>query len=232
LLPAHRPHVFAIFVPSLLCMLFHSLLSVPHASEATRGHLHGGVIIDFIGQRPPTSKLGFLFLDLAILGAQCLMLAVHQEREKLRKIVLPSLQTATAAAQTESAVPPETTQDHDAEERGVLRDNAHAGDDGNGIELQPLSEGRSRQEEGGGSDNHEPLGASYSPIATRIDLVDIMRSGNAILGDFHVVHAVRTVGNDYQGAAAQSLQSLGYSATLAAAIAAERRARLGAQQRR
>ncbi|KAK3362950.1 hypothetical protein B0T25DRAFT_468558 [Lasiosphaeria hispida] len=220
-LPAHRPHVFAVFVPNLLCIMLHSFLSLPQASETAREHLHGGVIIDFIGQKPPTWRLGLLFLDVIILGAQCLMLAVHQEREKLRKAVNPSLQTVTGA-QADQAAAPDTTQDHDAEERGILRYDANVVENSDEIELQPLTGGDARAD--------DRLGTSYSQAA--VDLVDVLWSGNAVLANFHVVHAVRSVGNDIQGAAAYSLQSLGYTATLAAAIAAERRARLAARRQR
>ena len=184
--------------------------------------MHGGVIIDFVGQKPPTWRLGLLSFDVIIWGVQCLMLAVHQEREKLRKAVTPSLQTAPEA-ETDLATTTDTTQDHDAEERGVLRDETDMLGNSDDIELQPL-----REEAAGGS---EPgIGPGYSRSA--VDLGDALWSGNAVLANFHVVHAVRTVGNDVQSAAAYSLQSLGYTASLAAAIAADRRARLASRRQR
>ncbi|KAK0656128.1 hypothetical protein B0T16DRAFT_320334 [Cercophora newfieldiana] len=218
-LPAHRPHVFAIFLPNILCVLFHLLVSLPRASEATRGYLHGGMIIDFVGQKPPTWRLGLLAFDVVIWGIQCLMLAVHQEREKLRKVVIPSLQTVPS---TEADVIPDTTQDHDAEERGVLRDEDGLVESNDSIELQPLNQGETESE--------PRMESGYSQ--TTADLADIMWSGDAVLANFHVVHAVRTVGNDLQNAAAVSLQSLGYTASLAAAIAAERRARIASRRQR
>ncbi|KAK0633442.1 hypothetical protein B0T14DRAFT_420567 [Immersiella caudata] len=217
-LPAHRPHVFAIFLPNILCALFHFLVTLPRASEATRGYLHGGVIIDFVGQKPPTWRLGLLAFDLIIWGAQCLMLAVHQEREKLRKVLIPSLQTVPTTG-TEAAT--ETMQDHDAEERGVLRDEDGLMESDDSIELQPLN---------GVAEGEPRIESGYSRATA--DLGDVMWSGNAVLANFHVVHAVRTVGNDLQNAAAVSLQSLGYTASLAAAIAAERRARMASRRQR
>jgi hypothetical protein len=89
------------------------------------------------------------------------------------------------------------------------------------IELQPLN----------GSAEGEPRTEPDYAQATA-DLSDVMWSGNAVLANFHVVHAVRTVGNDLQNAAAVSLQSLGYTASLAAAIAAERRARMANRRQR
>jgi len=237
LLPAEQPHIYTIFVPSVLCIFAHVFLALPEAGEATRGYLHGGVIIDFIGQKPPTSRLAYLLFDLVILGAQCLMLAVHQERERLKKAVSPSLQTiapsgdqteeaaAAAATAATAATAAGTTQDHDAEERGVLRDEANMGD-GGGMELQPLSgSGSSGEGNSAADDDDEQLGDTYSSAAASADLLDIIRSGNAVLANFHVIHAVRTVGNGAQGAAAYSLRTFGYNATLAA-LAAERRSRL------
>ncbi|KAK0733870.1 hypothetical protein B0T26DRAFT_745854 [Lasiosphaeria miniovina] len=231
-LPAKRPHVFGIFVPNILCMLFHAMLSLPRASESARGYLNGGIIIDFIGQKPATSKLGLLLFDIVILAVQCLMLAVHHDRERLRKVLDPSLPTARASlAEASSPTPPDPTQDLDAEERGIIRDEANIGEDSGGIELQSIA---SRANSAQQDDVRDPedsgrMGPTYYSSATSIDLVDIMRSGSAILGNFHIVHAIRTIGNDYQAAAAYSLQSLGYNATLAA-LAAERRARVQQQQ--
>lgn len=223
LLPTNRLHVFAIFVPNILAVLFHSFISLPQAGESARGYLHGGVVIDFVGQKPPTWRLGLLSFDLIIFAVQCLMLAVHQEREKLRKTITPSLQTIPGT-QADTTTTPETTQDHDAEERGVLReDTAVAAGDGD-IELQPLVGAEERNEGTGGSGSDERMTASYSRATA--DLEDVMWSGSAVLSSFHVVHAVRTVGSDIRPSAGYSLQSLGYTASLAAAIAADRRARL------
>ncbi|KAK5654979.1 hypothetical protein OQA88_6738 [Cercophora sp. LCS_1] len=154
LLPAHRPHVFAIFLPNILCVFFHLLFDLPRANETTRGYLHGGVIVDFVGQKPPTWKLCLISFDILIWAVQCLMLAVHQEREKLRKAVTPSLQTVSGG-QPDAATAPETTQDHDAEERGVRRDEENLAGSSEDIELQPLT-----ATESGGQ-----LGASYSQTA-------------------------------------------------------------------
>jgi len=41
LLPAEHPHIYSIFVPSVLCIFAHIFLGLPEAGEATRGYLHG-----------------------------------------------------------------------------------------------------------------------------------------------------------------------------------------------
>lgn len=228
-MPAHRPHAFAIFVPNILCMFFHLVFSLPQAGEVTRGYLHGGVIIDFVGQKAPTSKLGLLLLDLVILAVQCLMLAVHQEREGLRKMVMPGRQAAVVTAAPSASAA--TAQDHDAEERGVLRDEPRVTTgETDEIELRPLS-GNGTGAEGIRTGTSTRLVAGSSLRQADADLLGFLRSGNAVLADFHVVHTIRTVGNDYERAAAHLTQTIGYTATLAAR-AAERRARLEAQTRR
>lgn len=237
LMPAHRPHAFAIFVPNALCMFFHLVLSLPRAGEDTRGYLHGGAIIDFVGQKAPTSRLGLLLLDAVILAIQCLMLAVYQEREALRKLVTPGRQTAGEAAAAAPAAPAvavpvpaaAAAQDHDAEERGVLRDGPGTPAETRGIELRPLSGNGTRGGEGT-PETAGPVPGSGLRQADA-DLLGVLRSGNAVLADFHIVHTIRTVGNDYERAAAHLTQTIGYTAALAAR-AAERRARLEAQTRR
>jgi hypothetical protein len=225
LLPAHRPHVFAVFVPNILCMFLHLVLSLPTASEATRGYLHGGIIIDFIGQKAPTSRFSLLFVDVIILAIQCLMLAVHQEREGLRKLVYPASRTVPVGGGNILGIA--AGQDHDAEERGVMRDGGGTGEETDVIEMRTLSDNTAE----GGEESTRLLEGSSSRRVVEQDLTGILRSGNAVLADFHVVHTIRTVGNDYERAAAYSLQTIGYTASLAAR-AAERRRALEAQRQR
>lgn len=227
LLPAERPHVFAILGPNLVCILAHIISALPTAGEATRGYLHGGVIVDFVGQKPPTTRLCPLFFDVVILAVQCLMLAIHTEREKLRKVVNPSLQPLWPGPGQAGLQPgslgsdgvrqPEATQTLDAEERGVNREDEIVLGDGNETARDPLvAERRGGQDQ---DDDEQRLGSNYSPASAGINLFDVMRSGNASVGSFHPIHAIRTVGNDYQTAAAYTVQSIGFHA---AAVAGRR----------
>ncbi|KAK4227201.1 hypothetical protein QBC38DRAFT_478218 [Podospora fimiseda] len=219
ILPAQRVHVVIIFVPAIICILCHIFFALPEASEATRGYLHGGVLMDFIGQQPPRSRFTLIINDIMILFLQCLMLAVHQDRERLKQAVNPSLRTLIPGTEAElgMAVP---AQDHDAEEQGVLRDQTYMVDN-EGIELQPLNGGNTAADE----EERERTTGPYASVTTSADMLDIMRSGNAILSNFHIPHSIRSVGSGIQNTAAYSLRSFGYNATLAA-LAAERRARL------
>lgn len=192
--------------------------------------------MDFIGQKAPSSRFSLLLLDFVILGIQCVMLAVHQESEKLWKVVRP--RTATSAVPTGESAPAAastitpTTQDHDAEERGESRDLAQGPDDSDEIELQPLvgsnGPGAGTGQSAGTADQRGTRRTSRTVSSDQ--LMETLVSGNAVLADFHVINSIRMASNDYQSAAAYSLQSLGYTATLAA-LAAERRARFGAQTR-
>ena len=232
LLPSY--HASAILAPNLACLFLHLVTSLPQASEASRGYLHGGVLVDFVGQQPPASKLGYLVLDILVLGLQCFMLAVSMEKDRVKKIIRPPRGPASrgnAGASAASPVP--TDQDLDAEERGVLRD-APMAEDADDVELQPLGRVDCRRAEHESGD--ERLGVGHRGAAARInrvyeDLGEVLDSGNAVLANFHVRHALRRAWDDRlnttENAAALALQGVGYNATLAA-LAAQRRARLAA----
>ncbi|KAI5866866.1 DUF1746-domain-containing protein [Durotheca rogersii] len=223
-------HVSAIVGPNLICVLLHLLTSLPHAGEASRGYLHGGILFDFIGQKAPSSKLTLVLLDLVVFGLQSLMLAVNMERDRIRKVVNPVRQIDGAEDTTVAAA---TTQDYDAEERGVLRD-APVTDGTGDIEMQPLG----RTHDNGDLPDTERAGLLGQPAGPARDLeglADTLRSGNALLASFHIRQTLRTAWNTRtntpESTAAYAIQNVGYNATLAA-LAAQRRARLAAAQPR
>ncbi|KAI2629765.1 DUF1746-domain-containing protein [Hypoxylon sp. NC1633] len=224
-------HVSAIVGPNLICILMHLITSLPHAGEASRGYLHGGILFDFIGQKAPSSKLSLLLLDTMVLGLQCFMLTVNMEKERVRKVVKPIRMIDDPEGTARESI---TGQDHDAEERGVLRD-APVVDESQDIELRPLGHGS----EGGDQDDVEEraglLRGTTAPAADLEGLADTLRSGNAILATFHVRQSLRTAwqtrADSPESAAAYAIQNVGYNATLAA-LAAQRRARLAEAQPR
>ncbi|EPS27001.1 hypothetical protein PDE_01942 [Penicillium oxalicum 114-2] len=119
----NQPFIGAIFASNIFCMLFHGFLIRPEVGEFTRGYQHGGLFIDFIGQKPvPTFRL--LVFDVLILLVDLIMLALIIERVKIvgSRSLLASLSagnTATANADASAETAPADTQNHDAEERGV-----------------------------------------------------------------------------------------------------------------
>ncbi|KAI0135491.1 DUF1746-domain-containing protein [Daldinia grandis] len=222
-------HVSAIVGPNFLCILLHLLTSLPQAGEATRGYLHGGILFDFVGQKAPSSKFSLLLLDLLILGLQCFMLTVNIEKERVRKVVKPRRQIERPGTTTEETT---TGQDHDAEERGVLRD-APTVEEANDVEMQSLG-GRN----GNGRNAEERVGLlrqATTPVSDLEGLADTLRSGNAVLANFNIRQSLRTAWhtqtNSPESAAAYAIQNVGYNATLAA-LAAQRRARQAAAQPR
>lgn len=254
LMPAPRPQIYTVFGSNILCMLLHLLLALPEASETMRGYLHGGVIIDFVGQKAPTSRLGLLLLDCLVLILQCVMCAVWLEKDRLKKIevTLRSVAaggvpkrnantTMTPQVAGGTAGDPASTQDLDAEERGVLRDDPLGEDDTRDIEMQPLVTARPPPQTTAESSSTGQLEARYQRIlrslggsgsqeqgADRPSLLDVLMSGNGLLANFHVVNSVRTLAaesNSASNVAAYPLRLTGYTTTWAA-LAAESQARL------
>jgi hypothetical protein len=107
----------------------------------------------------------------------------------------------------------------DAEERGVVRETSDlTRNDTNDIELQPLQGVDKSEERVDRIDIGLQAGAG-GPQEAAVNLLepmDVLNSGFAIIGEYHVIDTMRTATSDYEWAAAQSFQTLGYTATLAA----------------
>ncbi|KJZ72651.1 hypothetical protein HIM_08010 [Hirsutella minnesotensis 3608] len=231
LMPATRVHVLLVVIPNLICMASHLFGSLPVGPDFHRGYQHGGLVIDFIGQKPPAWRLYYVLADLVILAVQCFMLTVHTEREHLRA----ALKTFRPAF----ALPPDSaaersTEDLDAEERGVLRDGTEVlPDEIGGIELQPLSPSQEHRQGGERPEDSVPLLPNASSgVAPGTPLADIMTSGNAILGEYHVLHSMLSATLGLERAAAHSLQTIGYGATMAALQARRQGAAVRTQSQR
>lgn len=218
-MPASRIHVLFVVIPNFICFLLHLFASLPIGPDYHRGYQHGGLIIDFVGQKPATSRLYYLFVDVFILAIQCLMLTIHSDRENLRqrlrtfKPLVPNLLEEVTAGRT--------LDDLDAEERGVsVEEGSGLGLNGTNedVELQPLNPSGSsdtRARDGTQDDDDDEN-------ATRTYLSDIMISGNGMLGEYHVLHTMKFAAMHINRTASQSFQSLGYRATMAALQARQR----------
>ncbi|EHY53890.1 hypothetical protein HRR83_004532 [Exophiala dermatitidis] len=123
------PVIFA----NLLCVGAHCL----RRSSGTK-YLHGGLIVDFVGELPP-SKWRLVLVDLVVFGLQLLMLVVG--REKL-------LASGSTLVQ-EDAEP----QDIESEEAGRLRSRApvQPSETEQGIEMQSLLPNGTTEDDGGQS---------------------------------------------------------------------------------
>ncbi|KAI3342859.1 DUF1746-domain-containing protein [Ustulina deusta] len=231
-------HVSAIVAPNLFCMFLHLISSPPEAGEASRGYLHGGILVDFIGQRAPSSRFTLILLDAVVLAIQCLLITVNIEKERIWNVVKTPRVNANLGV---TITVPVTGQDHDSEERGVSRDAPETDEvnEADNLEMRPLG-----NHNGGGVSDGEPVGEEGSRVLRQSGvqrtrqfegLTDVLRSGNAIIGNFHIPQSLRNAWhsreNTPESVAAYTLQNVGYNATLAA-LAAQRRARLTATRPR
>ncbi|KAF8456248.1 hypothetical protein BGX38DRAFT_1163496 [Terfezia claveryi] len=73
--PQRRSVIIGLFGWTIFNLLIHILGSAPEAGEASGGWLHGGLIIDFIGQEGPISKVRLAITDVTILLLQLVILA-------------------------------------------------------------------------------------------------------------------------------------------------------------
>lgn len=197
-----------------------------------RGYLHGGLIVDIIGQKGPTSKLQLIALDLVVLALQLAMLAVHVERERLSKMVAAYTAPTRRGGLAAAIVP--SIEDHDAEERGVMRDGlADNGD----IELQPMApqDNDSTPTQGITTPSNDDRARLLAEPPPRDDHggdgLDTFWSGRAIVMDLHILNNIRRQWEDYGNATGSAFQTVGYSAALAAA-STNRRLRLEAATQR
>ena len=170
-------------------MIIHNFFAQPEADETTRGYLHGGILIDFIGQKAPVPLTRLFFLDLLVMFLNFVMLGLIVERVK----VAESRDTTTAATTTTATATTTQAQDHDHEERGLLNRETVSGaqstnDDNETREQasQPPSEEeleRNRlladpEENGGGHTNHQHALDEYSSgeaVIVRMGLFDVIR---------------------------------------------------------
>ena len=161
-------------------MSLHILFRPPAAGEATRGYLLGGLLIDFVGQESPVSRWSLLFLDAMVLALQILVMAITLERRKLAieygDVVVEEVE--------------EARQNHDSEERGMLRRDDIVQDE---IELQEMwhtSSGRT----GGDEDRErdELIHAEGGNEPQHQHALDGFLTGQAIIVNVRVIDTIRS----------------------------------------
>lgn len=181
--PAHRPYIGIIFGNNIICILLHLLFRPPAAGEATRGYLLGGLVIDFVGQESPVSRWRLLALDALVLALQVLILAVTLERKKLESEDRDNLVEEIEEAR----------QDHDSEERGILRrDDNNQGD----IELQDIRHTSSGRTGGDEDRERDELVASDRSTEPRDQHpLDFTMTGQAVIVNVHVMDSIRSQWN-------------------------------------
>jgi len=181
----HKPYLPIILFCFSLNSLLHSLSSAPSAGEDTRGYLHGGLMIDFIGQQGPTSKWKLVVLDICVMMLQLVMVSVTVKKKTLKRQLQQSSPTDEAANDAEGDGTQQATgegaareQDVDAEERGVLR------------RTDTLSD------IGGEQDEEEALLPASD--AGSADALDLLFSGQCVIGEFTLIDTLLEEHRNYQ----------------------------------
>ena len=138
-------------------------------------------MIDFVGQKGPTSRIRLVLLDGLILLFQLVMLAAHEEQQRQRHAV-------ESADATQSQ---QQRQDHDAEERGVRRSDSVRGNDEDGIELQSLAGRGSTSSDNQISENND-TGTTTDRPGLEEEEEDDFNAGEVIVIDLHLLDTIRT----------------------------------------
>lgn len=232
-LPAYPAHVFSILFPNVVCILCHIFMTLPKGTEASRGFLHGGIVIDFIGQTPPRSRLILLAFDAFILAIQSLMLAVHSQREALRGAVKPNRGSIDFLPELRRQLRLQTLDGEERRERRRRRRrrrrerrDSNANTPYQDVEMGAVLD---NMEETNHTDEDDETTSLISEPAMSSNsgrqLSEIYASGTAMIGEFHLLQSIRLASTDYSAAAAHSIRTLGYTASLATLLARERNAR-------
>ena len=138
-------------------------------------------MIDFVGQASPVGRWRLVGLDILILALQILILEVTLERRGIK----PIDEVVAGVAQ---AVP-ENRQDHDSEERGMLRPSADTGEDIELRDLQHTSTGRTGADEDRERDELLPLDGSSEP--RNHHPLDPFYTGEHVIVNLHILDTIR-----------------------------------------
>ncbi len=176
----------ALLGSNFICILLHTLLSPPAGTEATRGYVHGGLAMDFIGQAAPTSRIRLVLLDLLVVVLQMTQMSTFMARWRLKE------QPKASPQVTAETPAPAVQQDLDAEERGVIR-----ADEQQDIEMQTLNPATSRTDPAPADPTEDDHTALLAPLTPRTDahIFDAFHSGQIVIADLdlrkHVLEQVR-----------------------------------------
>ncbi|GAB7343433.1 hypothetical protein MBLNU457_1460t1 [Dothideomycetes sp. NU457] len=197
--PPHQSRPIGMIIgTNILCFILHAYFARPEAGEATRGYLHGGLAMDFIGQKGPTSKIHLLCLDVLVLILQLVHIGILSVKKKAKAAADGP---ATAASTTPAIPAAPSLQNLDFEERGQLRSDHQQVD----IELQELNpdstlarraapqvadEAEGADEDGEGEERQRLLQTTETPRSDR-HIFDAFNSGEIMVADLNLYNIVR-----------------------------------------
>lgn len=108
---------------NILCMGLHCFLDGPSINDnLSRGYVHGGILIDFVGMKAPISKVPLLGFDFLVLMFQLMMLSTTIEKLRVREAQssASSLRVSSTTRPQSDTAPPGDEQTLDHEERGIF----------------------------------------------------------------------------------------------------------------
>jgi hypothetical protein len=230
--PDQQPFVGAVLLTNLLCIFLHLWFIPAAGTEATRGYLHGGLAMDFIGQKGPASRFTLVFFDLLVMALQFVHLTAHITRKRLKD----GGAVATVPQTQQAQPPPSTAQDLDDEERGVRRSAELEQQED--FEMQTLqSSGHAANsatttitnEEDDETNEREALLAPPPPQRTDIHVFDSFHSGQIVLADLNIWKTTREQfwADQKVTGEQREAQRAGYRAQLTSALLGFGVARLG-----
>lgn len=138
--------------------------------------------MDFIGQKGPSSKFHLVLLDLLVIGLQIVQLAASMTRRKLDR----NEKRPAEVGEGQQATPPDATQDLDAEERGVRREEEQQD-----IEMQTLNPAGTTTAPDttfstDSDDASDPLLSTTAAPRTDAHIFDAFHSGQVIIADLDI----------------------------------------------
>lgn len=163
-----------ILLVNVLCILLHALRSPPTSLNGQdRGYLHGGLVLDFIGQKGPSSRAVMVGLDLLVMGLQVVCCAGVGVRKRVREMVERGEAVDRPGAGRSSG------QRVEDEERGVRRSMEV------GVEMEVLNGAGRRQ------NTEEPENDAVTEERTDSRIFDAFNSGQIVLADLDLVTTLR-----------------------------------------
>lgn len=193
--PDQQPFVGAVLGMNIICIGLHIWLNPMTGTEATRGFLHGGLAMDFIGQKGPAGRITLVLFDMLVMALQFVHLTAQITRKRLKDGVPAS------APHAQGTPAPSAGQDLDSEERGVRHSTELEQQDD--IEMQTLNPSGGRADAASSpptrpipgdedieTNEREALLAS-DPPRTDIHIFDSFHSGQIVLADLNIWKTTR-----------------------------------------
>ncbi|KAK9450542.1 uncharacterized protein V1518DRAFT_414114 [Limtongia smithiae] len=143
-----RTVYFVILGASLYCFAVHLFFALPVSREANAGYLHGGLTIQFVGQKAPTSRIQLLWFDIIVAVLQLAMLTISVNlHDDSAGTTPPAPPTTFAAAASLAARTAERAEAQ--EEQARMNADVIAGDGEDGSTTSPQQQQTIDDEERG-----------------------------------------------------------------------------------